>query len=201
MLHVDLLCAILQKKDIDSAHIKGSIQQFQQDIQKIRISLHSMVDQSSVGGSQPEKRCQSLSPEVHERIAAEVCKTILGHTREWFSFTNHLVRATLLQGDRFEQYKMAFPEDALSNTLKAYPVLHGSKLKTELSHIYSKEEFRACCGAVDLLQLFMENNLEEDFSETVTLLKILITTPMNTAEAERCFSTLKRMDFSEKNET
>ena len=39
--------------------------------------------------------------------------------------------------------------------------------------------------------MFMENNFEEAFSETVTLLKILTTTPMTTAEAERCFSTLK----------
>ncbi|PIO40459.1 hypothetical protein AB205_0140610 [Aquarana catesbeiana] len=37
MPHVDLLYAKLQKKDIDSVHIKGSIQQFQQDIQKIRV--------------------------------------------------------------------------------------------------------------------------------------------------------------------
>lgn len=77
--------------------------------------------------------------------------------------------------------------------MKAYPMLSGSKLKTELSLIYSKEEFRACRGAVDLFQLFMENNLEEVFSETVTLLKVIITTPMTTAEAERCFSTLKRI--------
>ncbi|RXN12340.1 zinc finger MYM-type 1-like protein [Labeo rohita] len=192
MPHVDLLYAKLQKKDIDSVHIRGSIQQFQQDIQKIRNSLHSLVDQCSEGGSQP-KRQRSLSPEVHEGIAAEVCDTILRHTLERFSFTDHLVSATLLQADRFEQYTMAFPEDALSRTLKAYPVLDGSKLKTELSLIYCKEEFRACCGALDLLQLFMENNLEEVFSETVTLLKILVTTPMTTAEAERCFSTLKRI--------
>lgn len=98
-----------------------------------------------------------------------------------------------MQADRFEQYTVAFPEEALSRTVKAYPVLNGSKLKTELSLIYCKEEFRTCRDAVDLLQLFMENNLEEVFSETVTLLKILITTPMITAEAERCFSTLKRI--------
>ncbi len=98
-----------------------------------------------------------------------------------------------MQADRFEQYTVVFPEEALSRTLKAYPVLNGSKLKTELSLIYCKEEFRTCHGAVDLLQLFMENNLEEVFSETVTLLKILITTPMTTTEAERCFSTLKRI--------
>ncbi|XP_056306384.1 uncharacterized protein LOC130218267 [Danio aesculapii] len=192
MPHVDILYAKLQKKDIDSVHIRVSIQQFQQDIQKIRNSLHSLVDQCGEGGFQPKRR-RSLSPEVHERIAAEVCDTILTHTLERFSFTDHLVSATLLQADRFEQYAVAFPEDALSRTLKAYPVLDGSKLKTELSLIYSKDEFRACCGALDLLQLFMENNLEEVFSETVTLLKILVTTPMTTAEAERCFSTLKRV--------
>ena len=45
--------------------------------------------------------------------------------------------------------------------MKVYPMLSGSKLKTELSLLYSKEEFKACCGAVDLLQLFVENNLEE----------------------------------------
>lgn len=36
-----------------------------------RNSLHSLVDQCSEGGSQPKRR-RSLSPEVHERIAAEV---------------------------------------------------------------------------------------------------------------------------------
>ncbi|XP_030607418.1 uncharacterized protein LOC115795584 [Archocentrus centrarchus] len=100
MPHVDLLYAKLQKKVIDSVCIQESIQQFQQDIQKIRNSLHSMVGQSSVGSSQPVKKRRTLSVEDHERIAAEVCDIILGHTRERFSFTNHLVSATLLQGDR-----------------------------------------------------------------------------------------------------
>ncbi|KAL1261516.1 hypothetical protein QQF64_006781 [Cirrhinus molitorella] len=168
MPHVDLLYAKLQKKEIDSVHIKKSIQQFQEDIQKIRNSLHSLVDQSNEGGGPQPKRRRSLSPEVHKRIAAEICDTILAHSMERFSFTNHLVSAKQI-------------------------VLNGNKLKTELSLIYSKEEFRTCCGAVDLLQLFMENNLVDVFSETVTLLKILITTPMTTAEAERCFSTLKRI--------
>ncbi|KAF3851540.1 hypothetical protein F7725_005346, partial [Dissostichus mawsoni] len=106
-----------------------------------------------------------LYAKLQKKNIDSVCDTILGHTRERFSFTNHLVSATLLQGDRFEEYKMAFPEDALRKTLKAYPMLNGSKLKTELSLIYSKEEFKACRGAMDLFQLFMENNLEEVFSE------------------------------------
>ena len=35
--------------------------------------------------------------------------------------------------------------------------------------------------------------MESTFSELVKLLKIIMTTPMNTAEPERCFSTLKRL--------
>ncbi|XP_051790305.1 zinc finger MYM-type protein 1-like [Erpetoichthys calabaricus] len=191
MPHVDHLYAKLQKRNIDAAHIRECIQQFQQDMQNIRNSVRSMVEQSS--GPQPKKRRRTLSSKDHERIAVEVCDTILGHTRERFSFTNHLLSATLLQGERFEQYNMAFPEDALNTTVKAYPMLNRSKLKTELSLIYSKQEFKACRGAVDLFQLFMESSLEEVFSETVTLLKLLITTPMTTSEADRCFSTLKRI--------
>ncbi|MED6248029.1 hypothetical protein ATANTOWER_024715 [Ataeniobius toweri] len=41
--HVDLLYAKLQKKNIDSVHIKRSIQQ----LQNIRNSLHSIGEQSS----------------------------------------------------------------------------------------------------------------------------------------------------------
>jgi hypothetical protein len=44
-----------------------------------------------------------------------------------------------------------------------------------------------------LYQVLQRNNLHETLSETVALLNILITTPMTTAEAERCFSTLKRI--------
>ncbi|XP_051803138.1 uncharacterized protein LOC127533632 [Acanthochromis polyacanthus] len=191
MPHVDLLYAKLQKKNVDAVHIKVSIQQFEQDIENIRNSLHSMGEPRS--GCLTAKRRRALSSEDRQRVAEEICNTILGHTKERFSFTDHLVCATLLQGDRFEEHHGSFPEEALQRTLKAYPMLNGSKLKTERGLISSKVEFRACCGALDLFQLVMENNLEVVFSETVNLLRILITTPMTTAEAERCFSTLKRV--------
>ena len=66
------------------------------------------------------------------------------------------------------------------------------KLHSELSVIYSRTEFRQCCGAVPLLQLLIESNLAETFPETVLLLKAIITVPMTSCEAERCFSTLKK---------
>ena len=42
-------------------------------------------------------------------------------------------------------------------------------------------------------QFLQENNLESTFSEIVKLLKLIVTIPMTTSEAERCFSTLKRI--------
>lgn len=88
---------------------------------------------------------------------------------------------------------MTFPESALETTVGEYPMLNKAKLKTELSLIYENPEFRVGSGAVPLYQFFIENNLQSTFTETVSLLKIIITTPMTTAESERCFSTLKRI--------
>ena len=39
----------------------------------------------------------------------------------------------------------------------------------------------------------MEKGTDLTFEETLKLLKILITTPMSSIEAERCFSRLKRI--------
>ena len=72
-------------------------------------------------------------------------------------------------------------------------MLDQAKLHTELSLIYENPEFKGCCGALALYQLLMSYNLQDTFSETVALLNIIITTPMTTSEAERCFSTLKRI--------
>ncbi len=72
-------------------------------------------------------------------------------------------------------------------------MLNKAKFKTDLSLIYESPEFSVGSGAVPLYQFFIENNLQSTFTETVSLLKIIITTPMTTAESERCFSTLKRI--------
>lgn len=48
-------------------------------------------------------------------------------------------------------------------------------------------------GALCLMDFIRDNNLCATFSECVKLLKVLLTMPMSTAEAERCFSTLKRV--------
>ena len=86
----------------------------------------------------------ALTEEAKQRLSEEVCNTdtILAHTKARFSFTGHLVSATLVQGNMFERYCHSFPADALNATVKAYPTLNKAKLKTELSLIYENPESR-----------------------------------------------------------
>lgn len=86
---------------------------------------------------------------------------------------------------RTSDYNKQFPEAALDTSKEDYPVLKKNKLKTE-PLIYSNDEIRSCTGAVALFQLFVENTLQDIFSETVTLLSIVITTPITRAESEKC---------------
>ncbi|XP_074537968.1 uncharacterized protein LOC141799561 [Halichoeres trimaculatus] len=184
MPHVDILYSQLQKRTIDPVFVQGIMQQFTDNIKKIRDSLPTLCGEHSGSVSQLAKKRRTLGPGDLQKIATEVCDTILGHAKERFAFTKHLISATLLQADRFQQYHSQFPEAALNTTMEAYPLLNKNKLKTELALIYSNDQFRSCSGAVALYQLFMRNNLQDTFSETVALLKILITTPMTTAESE-----------------
>ena len=74
----------------------------------------------------------------------------------------------------------------MENAVKSFPFLDATKRQSELSVIYNRPEFRQCCGAVPLLQLLIESNLADTFSETVQLLKVIITIPLAPSEAERC---------------
>ncbi|CAM4638184.1 unnamed protein product [Leuciscus chuanchicus] len=193
MPHVDMLFNQLQKRNIDAVFIKSLVQKFTDSVQTIRASIPSLCGDGASDQQQPIKRRRILGTGEQQRLATEVCDTILTHAKERFSFTQHLISATLLHGELFPQHCVKFPDTALETTVEAYPMLNKAKLKTELSLIYENDEFNACSGAVPLYQFFMENNLQSTFTETVSLLKILITTPMTTAEPERCFSTLKRI--------
>lgn len=96
----------------------------------------------------------------------------MSHAKERFSFTKHLVSATLLQGDLFQQHNSRFPDSALQTTVEASPSLDKARLKTELSLIYENEELRSWSGVLALYQALMANNLQDTFTETVSLLNI-----------------------------
>ncbi len=97
-------------------------------------------------------------------VMKEACNAVISQVEQRFSQSDHLIAAKLVDSSLFLQFVLSFPTSELDCAVKLWPV----------------EKTR-------------ENNLEEAFAETVTLLKMIITTPMTMSESERNFSTLKRI--------
>ena len=129
------------------------------------------------------------------RVAAkEVCDVIMMQCNERFNFTKHLEASNLLCVDNFPSYVKKFPKPYLDAATVAYPSLDKNALQNELFVHYSREDLvDKKDSIITLLEKLVDNNLQSVFPNTVKLIKILITTPMISAEAERCFSTLKRI--------
>ena len=85
--------------------------------------------------------------------------------------------------------------------INLYPFLNAQRLKTELQALFWQVEFFANCKTVtELIQTIHENNLAQDvFEEVIKFAQIIVTTPMSSAESERCFSFLKRIKICLRN--
>ncbi|GBM95040.1 hypothetical protein AVEN_196194-1 [Araneus ventricosus] len=111
--------------------------------------------------------------------------------KEKFCFISDYSAASLFEVPKFQEYEKKFPTQILDQTTNVYSMLQKDRLKTELRVIYSRSDFKNITDAISLLQFIIENNLQTKFPETYKLLLIIVTTKVTTAEAERCFSTLK----------
>ncbi|KAK7901308.1 hypothetical protein WMY93_018077 [Mugilogobius chulae] len=176
----ELDCTLQKNRNYD--HISESIQQFKTDLEKVRDSVHVIAEEQTVD-LEPKKKRRMLKKDNYGNIGKQYSGA---DTR---AFLLHEVRHQCFSASVSAEYSLTFPDKALAVAVKTYPVITGCKLKTELRVIYNKEELRSCGGAVDLLHVLAENDLVDVLQETVQLLKLVITTPMSTAEAQRCFPT------------
>ncbi len=193
MSHVDILYAQLQKRQVDPIFIGRSMNAFVTAINSERGRIHELISQTTDSNDTDKRRRNESSDTEKARFLQEVCDIIISHCSFRFEFSGHLIASQLFHSEMFSTYHKEFPAEILTATVDAYPMLERLKLQSELTVIYGRQDFYHCSGAVPLLQLFYDNNLIGTFSETVRLLNILITIPMTSCEAERCFSTLKRV--------
>lgn len=190
MPHCDILFNRLQKRDIDVITIKKFIADFEEKIQEIREKvLNNLLPEIGL----QDTSVNSKTEDSKRRISLEVCDIIISEIKQRFGSTNHLIVSQLFCSEHFKNYKNNFPENIFKLVKTEYPIINDLKLKSELQVLYNREDFYNSDGAIALLQLFINNNLCEPFSECIKLLKILCTLPMTTVESERCFSSLKRI--------
>ena len=187
MPHVNILYNQFQKRTFDAVWAKKCLNSFDTQIQIIRDGCDALVVPS-------ELMKRNFNIDTLRVAAKEVCDVIMMQCSERFSFNKHLQASNLLCVDNFPSYVKEFPKNYLEEAVAAYPSLEKDALKNELSVLYRREDLMGKKDSlITLLEILRDNNLQSSFPNTVKLLKILITTPMTSAEAERCFSTLKRI--------
>jgi hypothetical protein len=200
MPHVDVLFEELQKRKVDPVELKNAVECFTASMNKIKETKISEVKEEVEEGvsleleDQIPKRRRTEAEHGNNRAAAlEVCDVIIDVAKERFAFSGHLVAASLFFSEKFSEYNIDFPERELTTAVAAYSMLDKQRLKTELSVIYMREEYKSITGATSLLNFLISNNLEDALREVKKLLEIIVTVPMITTEAERTFSRLNRI--------
>lgn len=187
MSHVDILYNQLQHHNANSSSIYNAVNKFLEAIMNERNRLPSVTDQQE--DTPLMKKRKTLS---HNLVSAkEVCDIICYQIKERFSFNKHLSAAKLLNFSLSKDNISSSPEFA--ETIEAYPFLCKERLETELSVLYERQEFRSNSEVMKTYKIMLDTGIAESCTEVFTLLQIILTTPMTTAEPERCFSTLKRV--------
>ncbi|KAJ4441361.1 hypothetical protein ANN_11216 [Periplaneta americana] len=189
MPKVEALFDRIQQRNIDAEQIHNALSAFECSIKKVRDSINEIPPPCS--DPPPSKRGREQNK---SEAAKEVCDVIVAKAKAHFTYIYYLTVAKLLSVQQFSYFQNNFPIEEFREALTTYPQLFDEKrLHTELEVLYSRQEFRQAYGVVPILKLFVNSNLEDIFPEVIKLLKILITIPMITSEAERCFPTVKRI--------
>ncbi|XP_025413812.1 uncharacterized protein LOC112685954 [Sipha flava] len=192
MPHVDCLYNAVQARNTDPVQVQDSVRKFKIEIQKIRDNLTTLIEISNIESSSKRKRIED-SMNNKKLAALEVCDVISIQAQRRFDFTKHLTAAQLFQNEKYVIYNNNFPSKALNITVKCYPFFIQERLKTELEVVYSRDDFRNLKGVISTINYIRSNNMEDTFKEVFKLLKVLVVTPMTSSEAERSFSTLRRI--------
>ncbi|XP_072028442.1 zinc finger MYM-type protein 1-like [Amphiura filiformis] len=191
MPHVDILYAILQKRKISVDEVNKQVETFMKEIRNMRSSIDSMsFDQNE---DEPPSKRRRTDVESIKRACKEACDIMIVQAADRFSSVGNLVPLQLVDPNLFPSFAKEFPTEKLALVTELYPMVVKEKLRTELTVLYSRDEFQTAKSSLTLLQFLIENNLCHTFSEVCLLLEISLTTPLVSAESERCFSTLNRI--------
>ncbi|XP_028670787.1 uncharacterized protein LOC114661764 [Erpetoichthys calabaricus] len=193
MPEVDLLHGVLQKRKMNASGIRLAIQTFKKNVGLLR----ERTDLIAQEGTEGSKRIKSDAAATMQ----EACDAVLSQVDERFSESDHLIAARLVDGTLFPKFASSFPVVELEFAARLWPVANKEKLKTELTSLYQHVELIRGTTMLSLLNSVHEYNLQDVMSETVTLLKVIITTPMTNSESDRNLSTLKKVKTFAQNAT
>ena len=193
--HADILYAVLQTHKISVDVVLNAVESFKTAIANARDEIDDIESPDTAEGQEgePSRKRSRTTTESMKAACKEACDIMHLQASDRFESVGHLTVLQLVGPDQFKDFAKEFPTHTFETVSTFYPTIAKEKLKTELSILYDRREFHGAKSAVSLLQFLIENNLDKTFSEVSLLLQISLTTPLVSAEAERCFSTLRRI--------
>jgi len=162
---VEILFNQLQNREIDPSLAQKANFHLQTNIRRIRDQLDDSSETTNNTNTVSKRRKTERMEWTRE--AKEVCDVITCEANSRFTFTCHVMAATLFTPEKFPSCFWNFPKQTVEKLCPIYTFLDKGKLSHhELSSIYSAEELRSMSGAVGVLDFIVQNSLEKMFNES-----------------------------------
>jgi hypothetical protein len=198
------LFKILQTKLFDINYCLKKICDFQCELKALRDQFDDIWSKTEGYFSEAEVR-ESVIPKKRQRIDMgdkklpyrclfyEIVDTITIQLADRYADFGQLEFLSLLNCEKYGQYVNNFPDSAFNSLKKSYGgYFEFPRLRTELTVIYSSEEFRNQ-PVFKLMGHLITSGLIEALPEASKLVNLILTIPATSASVERSFSALKRI--------
>lgn len=200
----EVLFGILQNKSLDVQFCLSRIEDFRQNIESERAKFDSVFEETVEAVGEPSARRATRGEDArtyYRELHKTVLDSIVSQMTNRFQDHERLLFLTLLDPQRFTEYKQAFPENALRSLDESYKAQFDlARLRTELRVMYSMSDFQGK-SPYDLLNFLQAKGLGESMSQLYGLTCLVSTIPVSTASVERSFSALKRIKTYSRNTT
>ena len=204
--HVSIIFGILESKKSNSITSEEALKTFVTAVYHLRGNVVKYLNNSEQSEAiteyitfQQAKRARraaihaSVSHLQLQSCVTEACDTITEEVKENFGSLDTSRSFSTVNPAEFELYRNSFPDNYVIEIASNYTMLNEDKLKCKLSVWYANDNFGRISNINELLKFINEKGFDETFSEVSKLLKIVLLTPISTADSERSFSTMKRI--------
>ncbi|XP_062541722.1 uncharacterized protein LOC134209723 [Armigeres subalbatus] len=178
-------------KELDYVECGRSVRNARTNIHKLRNEAKFKViweeTVTMTGGNSDGKQFKQ-----YFKTYISIIDRIISELDERFADLNKQSYLSLLDSTKFKAYCDKFPKELVDDVCSRFSNFDKVKLTNELKVFYTKDEF-AGRKVAEIMNVLVTNNLEDIFSETHRLARLILTLPSTTASVERSFSILRRI--------
>ncbi|XP_077597993.1 zinc finger MYM-type protein 1-like [Stigmatopora nigra] len=190
--HSDVLFSILQNNKLDVQFCLARVKEFCDTVERERSRYEEIYKATERSAGAPSGQVQDPWAHYHQ-LYDRVLDNIICQTQNRFQDHERLVFVSLLDPQKFREFKKTFPHAAFSSLTQSHGTLFDlPRLRTELTVMYVMDDF-AGKSPTDLLDFLQQKNLSESMGQLYTLVCLAVTIPVSTASFERTFSVINRI--------